>query len=91
MTTRNPRPGRPEIGGTYEIRCGGLLDPLWADRLGVPVLLHEAAGSTLLRGIATDQAALHGLLQRIRDLGVPLISVTHVPASAGNHPSNRGD
>lgn len=64
--------------GTYDIRVRGHLDHHWADRLGVPELIHEAEGVTLLRGVAADQAALHGLLQRIRDLGVPLISVTHV-------------
>lgn len=66
--------------GTYEIRLRGQLDQHWADRLGVPELIHEPDGSTLLRGVTADQAALHGLLQRIRDLGVSLISVTHVPA-----------
>jgi hypothetical protein len=70
--------------GTYDIRVAGHLDQHWADRLGVPVLVHEAGGVTLLRGVAADQAALHGLLQRIRDLGVSLISVTHVPPKTLN-------
>lgn len=76
MTTRNPH---PEHAGTYDIRLRGQLDHHWAGRLGVPELIHEPDGTTLLRGVAADQAALHGLLQRIRDLGVSLISVTHVP------------
>lgn len=67
--------------GTYDIRLRGQLDAHWAERLGVPELIHEADGITLLRGVAADQAALHGVLQRIRDLGVWLISVTHVPAT----------
>ena len=67
--------------GTYDIRLRGQLDQHWADRLGVPELIHEAGGTTLLRGVSADQAALHGLLQRIRDLGVSLISVAHVPAT----------
>jgi hypothetical protein len=66
--------------GTYEIRVRGHLDHRWADRLGVPSLTHESDGTTILRGIADDQAALHGLLQRIRDLGLPLISVIHLDA-----------
>ena len=79
MITRNPRPGRPEHTGTYDIRLSGQLDHQWAERLGVPELFHEPGGTTLLRGVTADQAALHGVLQRIRDLGVSLISVTHVP------------
>ena len=76
MTTS---PDSSSPSGTYEIRLRGQLDRHWAERLGVPELIHEAAGTTLLRGVTADQAALHGLLQRIRDLGVSLISVTHIP------------
>lgn len=72
--------GRSSPPGTYDIRLRGQLDTHWAERLGVAELIHEADGITLLRGVAADQAALHGVLQRIRDLGVSLISVTHVPA-----------
>ncbi len=72
--------GRSSPPGTYDIRLRGQLDTHWAERLGVAGLIHEADGVTLLRGVAADQAALHGVLQRIRDLGVPLISVTHIPA-----------
>jgi hypothetical protein len=82
MTTRKPRPGRSEHSGTYDIRLSGQLDHHWAERLGVPELVHEPGGTTLLRGVTADQAALHGLLQRIRDLGVSLISVTHVPPNS---------
>ena len=67
---------RPELSGTYDIRVSGQLDQHWAERLGVPALLHDPDGTTLLCGVTTDQAALHGLLQRIRDLGVTLISVS---------------
>lgn len=73
--------GRSNPPGTYDIRLRGQLGTHWAERLGVPELVHEAEGITLLRGVAADQAALHGVLQRIRDLGVSLISVTHVPAT----------
>ena len=79
MITRNPRSGRPDHTGTYDIRLSGQIDHHWAERLGVPELVHEPGGTTLLRGVVADQAALHGLLQRIRDLGVSLISVIHVP------------
>lgn len=63
---------------TYEIRLRGHLDFRWAARLSVPNLTHEADGTTTLRGIAVDQAALHGLLQRVRDLGLTLVSVIRV-------------
>ena len=63
---------------TYEIRLRGHLDSRWAARLGVPTLDHESDGTTILGGIAVDQAALHGLLQRVRDLGLALISVVRV-------------
>lgn len=84
MTTHDPRPGLPEHTGTYDIRLRGQLDHHWAERLGAPELMHEQGGITLLRGVTADQAALHGLLQRIRDLGVSLISVTHVPSNPRN-------
>ena len=62
----------------YVIRVKGHLDGRWAawfDGLG---LRHESDGTTVIEGEVTDQAALHGLLQRVRDIGMPLISVTRV-------------
>jgi len=60
---------------TYEVRIRGHLDPRWAARFGVPGLSHQTDGTTLIRGVAADQAVLHGLLTRIRDLGLTLVSV----------------
>lgn len=61
----------------YEIRVRGHLGPAWSDWFaGLRVTL-ENDGDTLLAG-PLDQAALHGVLRRIRDLGVPLISVTRI-------------
>jgi hypothetical protein len=63
---------------TYEIRLQGHLDARWADQLNIAGLAHESDGTTVMRLAVADQAALHGLLQRIRDLGLPLISVTRI-------------
>ena len=62
-------------GGSYEIRLQGHLAARWADWFDGLTLTHEIDGTTVLRGSVTDQAALHGLLARVRDLGLPLIAV----------------
>jgi hypothetical protein len=59
----------------YEIRLKGHLDSSWADWLGGMSLTHASDGTTVLGGSVADQAALHGLLQKLRDIGVTLISV----------------
>lgn len=60
----------------YEVRLGGRLDARWAAWFDGLNLAHESDGTTVLRGPVVDQAALHGLLQKVRDLGLPLIGVT---------------
>jgi hypothetical protein len=62
----------------YQITVKGHLDNRWADWFeGVTITL-EDNGETLLTGPVVDQAALHGLLRKVRDLGLPLVSVIHV-------------
>lgn len=61
----------------YEIRVKGILDPQW-DWLTGLTLTHTETGETILSGPIVDQAALHGLLARIRDLNLTLISVTRI-------------
>jgi hypothetical protein len=66
------------VGENYEIRLEGRLDARWAawfDGLG---LTNEGDGTTVIHGPVADQAALHGLLNKVRDLGLPLVSVTRV-------------
>jgi hypothetical protein len=66
----------PHDRSWYEIRLEGRLEPRWSAWFDGLELTAGADGTTVLRGPVADQAALHGLLQRLRDLGIPLISVT---------------
>ena len=66
---------RPHAPTHYEIRIDGHLDEHWSAWFGGLALSREADGTTTLHGPVTDQAELHGLLARIRDLGAPLLSV----------------
>ena len=76
MDQRHPSRGdRPEAG-RYEIRLTGHLDARWAAWFDGLTVGQEGDGTTLISGRIADQAALHGLLQRVRDLGLPLVSVT---------------
>jgi hypothetical protein len=61
--------------GTYEIRVQGTLDEKWADWFNGFTITPLPGDETLLAGVVADQAALHGLLAKIRDLGLPLLSV----------------
>jgi hypothetical protein len=68
----------------YEIRLKGHLDDRWAEWFEGLTITLEEDGTTLLTGPVVDQAALHGLLKRVRDLGIPLLSVCpleHGPAT----------
>ena len=60
----------------YEIVVEGHLGARWAAWFDGFAVTSEADGTTVLRGSVADQAALHGLLQRLRDIGIPLISLT---------------
>ena len=71
----------PEL---YEIRVRGHLDARWANRFEGLTITLEEDGDTLLTGPVIDQAALHGLLKKVRDLGMPLVSVRPL----GPDPSN---
>ena len=99
MTDRQtPTPDRPETGD-YEIRLTGHLDAHWADWFDGLAVSGEPDGTTVISGRIADQAALHGVIQRVRDLGLPLVSVMRVEGTqpaitgteAGSTSSHQGD
>ena len=66
-------------GSGYEIRTRGHISEPWSDWFDGFEVCHEPDGTTLILSGALDQAALHGLLAKIRDLGIPLLSVVRTP------------
>ena len=93
--TKSPKQQAPT---GYQLRVAGHLDHYWSPWFGDLTLTHEDDGTTSLTGSVSDQAELHGLLTKIRDLGVTLISLEAVgarstpinsmcPASDPNDPS----
>ena len=70
----------------YQIRLKGQLDSQWTDWFGGLTITLEEDGDTLLTGPVVDQAALHGLLRRVRDLGMPLVSVNPVEPGPATTP-----
>jgi hypothetical protein len=79
MSTTSARPA--DQPGWYEIRLTGHLASRWTTRFEGMTLTRLADGTTLIAGPVVDQAALHGLLRTLRDLGLPLLSVTQVRAT----------
>ena len=86
-------PTRDVDAGTYEIRLTGHLGARWAEWFDGLTVSHEGDGTTVISCPVADQAALHGLLQRVRDLGLPLVSVTRVEPGEPVKPTkdNGGD
>ena len=70
----------------YQIRIKGHLGREWTDWFGGLTITLEDNGETLLTGPVVDQAALHGLLRKVRDLGTPLISVSQVTPDQADEP-----
>lgn len=89
MTTSDA--GRADTPARYDIRLQGHLAPRWSAWLDDLELVVEPDGTTVLRGVLTDQAALHGLLTRLRDLGLPLLSVVRVEPEATKRPETAAD
>jgi hypothetical protein len=80
LLTTQPDTAKPPI--VYQIRIDGHLGPEWTDWFGGLAITLEDNGGTLLTGPLPDQAALHGLLKKVRDLGMPLVSVNPVQCNA---------
>ena len=72
--------------GHYEIRIKGHLDDRWANWFEGLTITREDNGDTLLTGPVVDQAALHGLLRKVRDLGLPLVAITHIEPKQADVP-----
>ncbi len=79
--------GPPHNPGRYEIRLKGHLDSRWAAWFDGLSLTNESDGTTVIHGPVVDQAALYGLLQKVRDVGLPLVSVTQVEPDQPNAPT----
>ena len=77
--------------GLYEIRIKGHLNNRWAEWFEGMTITREESGETLLVGPVVDQAALHGLLRRVRDLGLPLVSVMQVDPKQTKGPAANAD
>ncbi len=80
--------------GCYGIRLKGHLDGRWANWFEGMTITLEENGNTLLTGPVIDQAALHGLLRKVRDLGLPLLSVNRIEPSQNEtcqHHSKKGE
>ncbi len=80
--------GETEPPIIYQIRIKGHLGRQWADRFDGLSITLENNGDTLLTGSVVDQAALHGILRRIRDLGIPLLSVNSVEPGPHDSPED---
>jgi hypothetical protein len=75
MNTRQSDTPEASQPRRYAIRIRGHLDQRWADWFDGLSLTHDSDGTTLLAGPLADQAALHGVLNKLRDLGLPIISM----------------
>lgn len=73
----------------YEIRIKGHLDDRWADWFEGMTITREVNGETLFTGTVVDQAALHGLLRKVRDMGMALVSVVQTKAEGADAADNK--
>ena len=86
---KNPSNGNQDVPEIYEVHVKGHLDDRWVDWFGEVTLTREDSGNTRLTCPGFDQAALYGLLKKVRDLGLPLLSVNPVQINQLN--SKKGE
>ncbi len=101
VTTENRTPApatgpsatEPEPAPQYEVRVAGQLASRWSAWFDGLTVTTADDGTTVIRGPVVDQAALHGLIQKLRDAGIPLISLTrllpHPPTELPAHPTQK--
>ncbi len=89
MSVRPSVDGDRHEAGRYEIRLKGHLDPRWTTWFDGLSLTHHNDGTTVIHGQVADQAALHGLLQKVRDTGMPLISVICIEPESTGQPTTK--
>ena len=87
MSETHTSTGEHDEPGLTEIRVKGHLDNRWGDWFDGLTITREDNGDTCLAGPVVDQAALHGLLRKVRDLGLPLVSVIHVAPGQADLPA----
>lgn len=91
MSERRSQRTDPDWPAVYQIRIEGHLGPAWTDWFAGLSIALEDNGDTLLTGAVVDQAALHGLLSRVRDLGAVLVSVNRLDAGPVPRSTEEGD
>jgi hypothetical protein len=85
--TPNPIPGTSQTRA-YHIRIKGHLGPRWSEWFEGLTITPEDTGDTVLTGSVVDQAALHGLLRKVRDLGLPLLSIIEADPNQDDAPDD---
>jgi hypothetical protein len=76
-----------EKATNYQIKIEGQLGPEWSDWFDGLSIAQQEDGTTLLTGSVSDQSALHGLLKKVRDLGMPLVSVNRMETDGCSNPT----
>ena len=91
MAPQRSQGTEPVWPAVYQIRIEGHLGRAWTGWFAGLSIALEDNGDTLLTGAVVDQAGLHGVLKRVRDLGVPLVSVNRLDAGPAPQPTEEGD
>ena len=88
MSSQPDKGSNSALPSIYQIRVQGRLGGQWAERFPGMTITPDEKGQTLLTGPVVDQAALHGLLRAVRDLGLPLLSVQRLPSAQADRPDS---